>query len=366
MHIGIDYRPVSVAPFSGIGRQAKGLECALQALANTKVSLFAAVPKEHFLRTKTVCPEWGTALAGLQQPHKRLRFEAGFLPSALVDNTVDLYIATANMGLPIGCRNKNTRLVLLLHDLFQLTERNHHKSWLKAFVYRVIDRLSVAWSVYVADQVWCPSEFTAHEVKSKFPAAASKIRVLPNLVAGFASETEEVKQLPENYWLVVGTREPRKNIRFFVDVWLKLKTQISLPDLVLVGLSEDFPDYNNVAGIHWLTALTEAQLHTVYRNAQSLWQPSYAEGFGLPIIEALSVGTPVITALGSSLDEVTPSYSPRFLPNSAQALEKCMRDTAQQPLPKHQIEYQEWASRYAREAYQANVHRLVSELFHSC
>lgn len=366
MHIGIDYRPVSVAPFSGIGRQTKGLERAMKALDNTQVSLFAAVPQQHPLRATTVCPEWGTALAGLQQPHKRWRFEADFLPGALVENAVDVYVATANMGLPISRKSKNTRLVLLLHDLFQLTEHNHHKSRLKALIYRVVDRLSVAWSVYVADQIWCPSEFTASEVKGTFPKAEHKIRVLPNLVSGFLSEPEAVNQLPDDYWLVVGTREPRKNIRFFVEVWFTLKAKMNIPDLVLVGPSKDFPEYVNTVGIHWLSELTEGQLHTVYRNAQCLWQPSYAEGFGLPIVEALSVGTPVATALGSSLDEVTPPDSPRFAANSASALEKCMREVTQQPLQKNKEAYKAWASRYTNGAYQANVHRLISELFHPC
>lgn len=362
MHIGIDYRPVSVAPFSGIGRQVKGLEAALKARENTHVSLFAVVPHNHPLRTSVTCPDWNTPLAGLQQPHKRLRFEAGFLPGALVDNNVDVYIATFNMGLPIGRKSKKTRLVLLLHDLFQLTEDNHHKSKLKASIYRVLDYLSIAWSVRVADQILCPSKFTAEQVKNKFPSARKKIRVLPNLVSEFTAELEPIEQLPQSYWLVVGTREPRKNIPLFIQVWLKLKAQISLPDLVLVGSSVDFPEYSNIAGIHWLSGITEGQLHTVYRNAATLWQPSYAEGFGLPVVEALSVGTPVVVAFGSSLDEITPASSPRFDPYSAEDLERCMRNIASHPLLKNKIEYKDWAEQFNYAAYQKNVHQLISEL----
>ncbi|HHX34313.1 MAG TPA: glycosyltransferase family 4 protein [Gammaproteobacteria bacterium] len=362
MHIGIDYRPVSVAPFSGIGRQVKGLEAVLQGRDNTQLSLLAVVPEDHPLRAKVTSPEWTTPLAGLQQPHKRLRFEAGFIPRALADNKIDLYIATANMGLPIGRKNKNTRLALLLHDLFQLTEDNHHTSKLKASVYRVLDRLSIAWSVYAADQIWCPSKFTAEQVKNKFPAVSKKVRVLNNLVSEFTADTEPLEQLPQNYWLIVGTREPRKNIKLFIQVWMMLRSQMSVPDLVLVGSSDDCPEYRHATGIHWLSGITEGQLHTAYRNAASLWQPSYAEGFGLPVIEALSVGTPVVTALGSALDEITPEFSPRFDPYSFADLEKCMREVGAHPLLKNQIHYTQWSDQYTYAAYQKRVNQLILEL----
>lgn len=362
MHVGIDYRPVSVAPYSGIGRQVKGLETALKNRENTQVSLFAVVPEGHPLRAKVICPNWITPLAGLQQPHKRWRFEAGFLPQALRDNNVDLYIATANMGLPIGRKDKKKKLVLLLHDLFQLTENNHHKSILKAYIYRFLDNISIAWSVRIADQIWCPSGFTANQVKDRFPSATNKIKVLPNLVPGFSDAAEVVEQLPLRYWLLVGTREPRKNIHRFLETWLKLKKEILVPDLVLIGDVNDFPEYNFVSNITWLSGITEGQLHSVYCNAECLWQPSYAEGFGLPIIEALSVGTPVVAALGSSLDEVTPPDSPRFDPYSIDDLEGCMRNIISKPLQRNKEDYFEWSAKYKITAYQDNLYKLISEL----
>lgn len=363
MHVGIDYRPASVAPYSGIGRQVQGLEAALNQREDTQVSLFAVVPENHPLRAKLVCPDWNTPLTGLQQPHKRWRFEAGFLPRVLKERNVDLYIATANMGLPIALRSKNRKQVLLLHDLFQLTEHNHHTSRLKAYIYRILDSISIAWSVRVADQIWCPSVFTANQIKNKFPHAINKVKVLPNLVSGFVQSPEVVDQLPLQYWLLVGTREPRKNIHFFIATWLKLKNEKRVPDLVLVGDVTDFPQYANVPNIRWISGVTEGQLRYVYSSADCLWQPSYAEGFGLPIIEALSVGTPVVTALGSSLNEVSPPNSLRFDPYSAEDLEKCMRNVLDVPQHKNKKDYFDWAEKYNFKNYSENINNLISELF---
>lgn len=366
MHIGIDYRPVSVAPYSGIARQVKGLEAALAGRCDTQISLFAVVPENHPLRTRVICPRWTTPLTGLQQPHKRWRFEAGFLPSALKEHNIDLYIATANMGLPIARKSQNKKSVLLLHDLFQLTENNYHKSRLKAYIYRVLDRLSIAWSVHVADQIWCPSLFTAQQVKTRYPHASSKVRVLPNLVSGFAGSTESVDQLPSEYWLLVGTREPRKNIPLFIDVWLKVKKEHPVPDLVFVGDAADFPEYASLPHIVWLSGITEGQLHFLYLHANYLWQPSYAEGFGLPVIEALSVGTPVITAQGSSLDEITPPDSYRFDPYSAQDLEKCMLKVLTVPVHNNKKDCIAWAEKYNDISYKEHVSTLISELMPKC
>ncbi len=152
----------------------------------------------------------------------------------------------------------------------------------------------------------------------------------------------------------------------FVEAWQQLKVQQPLPDLVLVGEVDDFPALANVKGMHWLSGLTDAQLASLYRQAQCLWQPSYAEGFGMPVVEALSVGTPVALASGSALDEVAPSALPRFSPFDAAGLQSCMRRLAQDPLPRNQHVYADWSRRYGMDAYAARVRALVQELFPSC
>lgn len=365
MKIAIDFRPVVVAPCSGIARQASALYRACQSIQDVEAIPCTEAPLDHSVRDMGLCPK-RAAQPGMQRPLPRIKFEAGFLPKALDKAGVDLYVATANMGLPLG-RKGRRKQVVLVHDLFQLTERNFHRSRFKALAYRVIDWLSIAWSIRTADAVWCPSDFSAGEVVRLFPGAHRKVRVLPNHVAPLPVADEmELPELEQPFWLLVGTREPRKNISFFVETWRQLRTEQQLPELVLVGETSDFPALQDVKGIHWMSRLTDAQLAGLYLQAQCLWQPSYAEGFGMPVVEALSVGTPAALAAGSALDEVAPDCLPRFSPFDSAELAACMRKLAQDPLPKKQQTYADWSERYGMKAYAARVEELVQELLPLC
>src|SRR5690349_8280235 len=102
MRIGLDYRPASVAPQSGIGRQVRALERALSDRADSRLQRFSEAPLDHGQRQSACCPPWPSPLDGLQRPQVRWRFERRFLPAALREQRIDLYIATANMGLPLG------------------------------------------------------------------------------------------------------------------------------------------------------------------------------------------------------------------------------------------------------------------------
>src|SRR5690554_6027028 len=205
MKIAIDFRPVVVAPCSGIARQASALYRACQSIQDVEAIPCTEAPLDHSVRDMGLCPK-RAAQPGMQRPLPRMKFEAGFLPKALDEAGVDLYVATANMGLPLG-RKGRRKQVVLIHDLFQLTESNFHRSRIKALAYRLIDRLSIAWSIRTADAVWCPSEFSAGEVARLFPRARGKTRVLPNHVAQLpAPDGAGLPEIEQSFWLLVGTR----------------------------------------------------------------------------------------------------------------------------------------------------------------
>lgn len=365
MRIGLDYRPAAGYGNSGIGRQALALEAALRAHPEVQLQLFGVAPEDHPLRRRVHCPRWGVPLQSVHRLPGRLRFEGGFLPGALREAGIEIHICNFNMGLPLGAKPHGMRYVLQLHDLFQLTHINHHGSRLKEKVYRTSDQLSIGHSIKVADRIWTPSQYTADEVVKRFPGAKDKVRVLPNLVSGFVGEPADISELnlPARYWLAVGTREPRKNIPWLVEAWQAARQRSQqVPELVLVGAREHLPEpLQSLAGLHFLSDLTDAQLHAVYQHAERLWQPSYAEGFGLPVIEALSVGTSVAVASGSALDEITPAQSPRFSPTDTQALTGLMVSLASQA-PEDPQQMKAWAGRYADEAYRERLYALLEEL----
>ena len=365
MRIGLDYRAAAGYPVSGIGRQNFALEEAFRAHPDVQLQLFGVAPYDHPIRRLIHAPQWATPLNSVHRIPDRLRFEGVFLPRALRDADIQIYFANINMGLPLGRKPAGLRYVLQLHDVFQITQQNNHGSRLKARVYRLTDYLSIAHSIRVADQVWLPSSYTASEVLRLFPKARDKIRIVPLLVEGFKGEAADIGwlKLPQRYWLCVGTREPRKNIKWFVDAWQTARMQfVDTPDLVLVGGDEPLTEaQRQLQGLHVLTGLSDAELHAVYRDADRLWQPSLCEGFGLPVIEALSVGTRVAVATGSSLDEISPPDSPHFSPTDSANLIHLMGTLSNAPAEDPEVS-KAWAARYNLDAFCKQVHATLEEL----
>ncbi|MDH4764157.1 glycosyltransferase family 4 protein [Pseudomonas sp. CBMAI 2609] len=361
MRVGLDYRPVLAAPRSGIARQVRALDFHLSTLAMTTVTRFGCLPHGHPLRGQIEAPAADLVLNGQHRPQQRLSFEAAFLPSRLRETGMDVYIATANMGLPLG-RVSGILQILLLHDLFQITEHNRHSSIWRAGAYRLIDWASISYSIYRASQIWTPSVFTAEEVIRRFPRARTQLRILPNLVDGTSDEAQPIEGLTPGYWLAIGTREPRKNIARLVTAWSEARRRTVVPDLVLLGAAEDLPpELRERPGLIYLDDLDEVRLKGLYQGADRLWQPSYAEGFGLPVVEALAVGTPVACARGSALDEVTPPWAPRFDAMDVPGLAALMITLAQ-PALREPIRGRSWATRFGAPAYHTRLAELLAEL----
>lgn len=364
MRVGLDYRPGISNPNNGIGRQNVALATVLGQLPDVELHLFTPAPADHPLRSKAHCPRWVSPANGQQRLPRRLRFEFGYMPWALRRLGIDVHISTFNMGLPLPPRPAGVRYVLQLHDLFQLQLKNHHSTWLRETVYRISDNLSIRYSVQVADRIWTPSQYSADEVARVFPAAAHKVRVLSNLVPTFTQEPVlPTLPLPSRFWLLVGTREPRKNVPWFIEHWQKARlTDPAIPDLVLVGGGEFVPhEQRALPGVYIMPALGDAELQGLYCAAERLWHPSYAEGFGLPVIEAMAAGTPVAVASGTSLDEIVPTGTPRFSPYDGAAVIELMHRLAHPDEPDRQA-LQAWARRYSEQPYRARVAELLQEL----
>lgn len=368
MKVGLDFRAVTAAPQSGVARQTLALHECVRQRADTQALAFTAAPADHPHRSKAVCPVFASPVEGLHRPAERWRFERHFLPEAITVHGIDAYVATVNMGLPIGLtprQRERTRWVLHLHDVFQLTQRNRHGSAWREKAYRLIDRLSIGHAVRLADAIWVPSDHTAQSVLDIFPQAASRIRVLPNAVPCEAWHCMQHEVFaPPRYWLVVGVREPRKNVPWFVAAWAQARRHWPelIPELVLIGHPDDVPDAPQ--GVRFVHSIQDAQLASWYRRAERLWHPSVAEGFGLPVVEAAACGTPVASARGSALDEVTPPGSPRFDPRDTEALVALMHDLAQQRRgPTDAPErLQQWARRFDLAAHAQRVDALLQEL----
>lgn len=176
-------------------------------------------------------------------------------------------------------------------------------------------RLVVPRSVLRAEVVIAVSDNTAADIVEIFGVDRGRIRVIPHGVSAKlrpmgAEELAEARRrlgLPERFILFVGTVEPRKNLETLLDAWVLMRDR---PDLVVVGswgwLYESIRDKMSRLGprLHHLDSVDPGELPAIYNLARALAHPAWYEGFGLPPLEAMACGTPVVVSDRSSLPEV--------------------------------------------------------------
>jgi glycosyltransferase involved in cell wall biosynthesis len=176
-------------------------------------------------------------------------------------------------------------------------------------------RLVVPRSVLRADVVIAVSENTARDIVDIFRLDRARIQVVPHGVSPKMRpmSTEELADarsrlnLPERFVLFVGTVEPRKNLPTLLEAWATMRDR---PDLVIVGswgwLYEPVQEMISRLGprVQHLDSVDPADLPAIYNLARVLAHPAWYEGFGLPPLEAMACGTPVVVSDRASLPEV--------------------------------------------------------------
>ncbi|MEJ7825908.1 MAG: glycosyltransferase family 1 protein [Solirubrobacteraceae bacterium] len=172
-----------------------------------------------------------------------------------------------------------------------------------------IERGTIDIGVRRAQALACISHATRRDLVARVPSAAPRAVVVP-LAAGAhfaASGPEPAAERP--YVLATGTLEPRKNLARLLDAWTGLTPALrDAYELVLVGPTGWDADTilarARSAGARITGYVPDAELAALYRGCELFCYPSLYEGFGLPVLEAMHAGAPVITSDVSSLPEV--------------------------------------------------------------
>jgi len=309
MHIGLNAHLLSGAP----GYRSAGIHQYIDRLLG---HLAAAAPEWRF--TALVGRRNRRAYSGIEMrrsvwdteaPLRRLLWEQFAQPWALGE--FDLYHALAFAG-PVILR---APMVVTVYDLSFI----HYPQYLPASR-RFYLRLFTGLTCRRARQVLTISESTARDVMATFGLPPERIAVTwcghdadryhplpPEDIAAF----KRARGLPERFWLYIGTLEPRKNLTTLFEAYAALPRSKRLP--LLIGGGKGW-QYDSIFAtverlglsreVEFKGFLPTEELPLWYNSAELFVYPSLFEGFGLPVLEAMACGTPVIVSAASSLPEV--------------------------------------------------------------
>jgi glycosyltransferase involved in cell wall biosynthesis len=333
MRIAIDARAL-LPRATGIGTYTRGIAGALAELGGVSVGLFTprVLPEGRERGPWSVHADahpFGMVWAQTTLPSRARAWGAEALLAALTIGpafTVD--------GPPF---------VSVVHDLTAWTHPEWHAG-------RTVVGFVPLWEPTArrAARFVCVSKATARELAQLYPETAPRIRVAPNGVDGIytpgsgpdgpeADAARRRHAAGARYVLFLGTIEPRKNVEALVGACERLWTKRrSRPDLVLAGGVgwRSGPVLRRIARspyrdkIHFAGHVTVEEARDLYRGAEAFVYPSWSEGFGLPVLEAMACGAPVVTSTAEALVEVAGDAALHAPPESpaelAQAIERVL------------------------------------------
>ena len=329
LRVGIDGRAFA-SPAAGIRRYVRGLTRALLALGEPLeiVALGGLDP--------SVLPAGTRHVAEPSHPPTNLGWTLVGIPRAALRARVDVIHAPAYTA-PFW---SPAPVVLTIHDVSY--ERHpqwypYRRDWARRAFYRR--------SAHAAAHVLTVSRFSATEITAAYRISMEGMTVTPlGVDEGFAPLEPGIPlELPAGvappYVLHVGDLHERRNLPMLVDAVLTTRRQggaLSAISLVLAGADRGVGDAISAmaarAGareaVRLLGPVTERRLRGLYRGAAALVYPSFYEGFGLPLVEAMACGTPVIASNVTSIPEVVGDGGLLLDPSDTNAWAGAIRDVA--------------------------------------
>ena len=299
MRIGIDCR--KVADY-GIGTYIRGLTHALAELPGEEEYLLFAPPEQRHLLPGSARFRW------VEESSSNYSLTEVI---ALARHRVDLLHAP-HYVVPVG----RTPLVVTIHDLIHLNQPRR----------RGIERLyaitMIGRAVKKARAILTVSRAVADQIAERYPGSAAKIAVTPNGVDERFRPAGE--PAPGDTFLFVGNDKPHKNLETLLAAFRAARAAKPRLQLLLAGGARSAE-----AGVSSLGFVDDAALLELYRRSLALIQPSIEEGFGLPVLEAMASGLPVIASNAPALREVAGGAALHFHSRDSEELARSMLRVAE-------------------------------------
>jgi glycosyltransferase involved in cell wall biosynthesis len=222
------------------------------------------------------------------------------------------------------------RAVITVHDLdFVLTPERLTEESRRYYS-------QIRWAVHRAEAIIAVSEATRADLVRLVGADAGYIAVIPEAADAIYTPSCVPEVMPQ-YFLFVGTIEPRKNIDTLLDAYLLYREHARSPAPLVVTGGEGWQSAATVRrlrgtpGVTWRGPASRDELLPLYRGALALVLPSWYEGFGLPVVEAMACGVPAIVSDTPALREVAGDAALVAPPDDPGAWAALLRTLAERP-----------------------------------
>ncbi len=227
----------------------------------------------------------------------------------------------ARGGIATLAQRDGVRPIFLLHDLIPITHPEYMRPGLAARHVRRIETMLTTGGAILTNSAFTARELRDFAARRSLPMPSVDVALLS---FGFSVRDEELVFRPkEPYFVCLGTIEPRKNHIFLLQIWRQMVERLGkrAPKLLIIG-KRGWENENAIALIERCTLIQEhvlecgsvpdVTLQRLVRGAAAILFPSFAEGYGMPLVEAMILGVPVIASDLSVFREVTQDI-PEFL-----------------------------------------------------
>ena len=281
----------------GIGRYISGLLPPISRQLGARLTVFVGAPDIALLRAMLGSD---VKLEVANERPYRLAEQSTFLMRLLRRRPTLVHFPHYN--LPLGYPG---RFVVTIHDLFSFRYPEIHSGWFP----RGVNRLLITNAVWRAGAIITPSRATADDVAARFRSATGRLhpvaeatdsRFTPQRNAASEAAWQRYFNIRAPYLFYLGQWAPHKNVPMLIEAFSRVRVQRPDVTLVIAGHDPRHPELEAAASrlpqgaVVFPGHLPDDAVADLYRASAGVVMPSRAEGFGLPVLEAMACGTTVI------------------------------------------------------------------------